>query len=293
MNNAQHKTIIMKKMIRYIEERCVSRKRSATHHPRGGLPSITLAVALGASLPLGSRAAEILVPSDAIATIQQAVDAAAPGDTIKVLPGTYDESVFVGTAGVKLEAETEAGPVAVTGFLVLADDVGIKGFAVGSDGITMIDSTGGRVSNNSVSTGGIGIFVLDSPGSQIDNNALEADSGVWVSSCAGARVNQNKADAAYIGIYVEDSFGARIDHNRVAGRDSAGISIWSSSGGRVEYNHAEGPHGIEVAGESCGNAFEHNEGVGSLFGLYSEDSPDAPCNSYSKNAAGHTFPSLS
>ena len=99
------------------------------------MPAV-LALALAATLPFGAWASEIVVPSGTIATIQDAVNAAAPGDTIKVLSGSYDESVFVGTTGLKFHAETEAGPVAVTGFLVLAEEVEIKGFNVASDGIT-------------------------------------------------------------------------------------------------------------------------------------------------------------
>ncbi len=60
------------------------------------------------TLALGAWAAEIIVPSDSITTIQQAVDAAAPGDTIRVLPGSYDEA-FVVTPGLKFKADTESG----------------------------------------------------------------------------------------------------------------------------------------------------------------------------------------
>ena len=282
----------MKQMIRYVSSRCSSTKPLATGQSRPSSTAITLALALAAALPLGAWASEIVVPSDSIATVQDAVNAAAPGDTIKVLPGSYNESVFVGTSGLKLKAETEAGPVAVIGFLVLAEQVEIKGFDVSSDGITLIASPNGRVSNNSVSTGGIGIFVLDSPATQINNNTLDADSGIWVSACDAAIVDHNKIDAAYLGIYVEDSDGAQVDHNRAIGTDGAGISSYASSAGRIEFNNAEGFHGIEVTGGSCGNVIQHNVAVGSEFGLYSDENPQAPCNSYQKNKAATAFPSL-
>ena len=281
----------MKQIIGYIGSRCFSTKPLATGHSRPVSAAFALSLALAATLPFGGWASEIVVPSDSIATIQDAVNAAAPGDTITVLPGSYDEDVFVGTPGLKFHAETEAGPAAVTSFLVLAEEVEIKGFDV-SNGIMLIDSARGQVSNNSVSTGGIGIYVSGSPAAQIDHNTVDADGGIFVSSCPAARVDHNKLDADYIGIYVEDSRGARVDHNRALGTDGAGISIWSSSAGRIEYNDAEGLRGIEVSGESCGNAFEHNVGVGSEFGLYSED-PQASCNSYNKNNAATAFPSLS
>jgi len=282
----------MKQIIRYIGSRCCSTKPLAPGHTRPRSTTLSLALALAATLPLGAWAGEIVVPSDTITTIQDAVNAAAPGDTIKVLPGSYNESLFVGTPGLKFHAETEAGPVAVIGFLVLAEQVEINGFAVSSDGITFIASPNGRVSNNSVSTGGIGIFVLDSPGTQINNNTVDGDSGIWVSACDAAIVDHNKIDAAYLGIYVEDSEGAQVDHNRAIGTDGAGIAIYASSAGRIEFNNAEGLHGIEVTGGSCGNAVAHNVGVGSEFGLYSDEDAQSPCNSYLKNKAATAFPSL-
>jgi parallel beta-helix repeat protein len=282
----------MKQMIRNIGSRCSSIKPLATGHTCLGSSTLSLALALAATLPFGAWASEIVVPSGSIATIQDAVNAAAPGDTIKVLSGSYDESLFVGTTGLKFQAETEAGPVTVTGFLVLAEAVEIKGFNVGSDGITLIASANGRVSNNSVSTGGIGIFVLDSAGTQIDHNTVDADSGIWVSSCAGVQVHHNTIDAAYLGIYMEDSNGAQLAHNRAIGTDGGGISIYASSGGRIEHNTAEGIHGIDVSGNSCGNAFEFNAAVGAELGLYSDENSEAPCNTYKKNKAATAFPSL-
>ena len=281
----------MKQIIRYIGSRCFSTKPLATGHSRPVSAAFALSLAWAAILPFGGWASEIVVPSDSIATIQDAVNAAAPGDTIKVLPGNYDEDVFVGARALKLHAETEAGPVAVTSFLVLAEEVEIKGFDV-SNGIMLIDSARGRVSNNSVSSGGIGIYVSGSPGAQIDHNTVDADGGIFVSACPEALVDHNKIDADYIGIYVEDSRGARVNHNRALGTEGGGIVIWSSSAGRFEYNNAEGFHGIDVSGASCGIAFEHNVAVGSEFGLYSDEDPKAPCNSYNKNNAATAFPSL-
>ena len=282
----------MKQIIQNIGSRCSSIKPLATGRSLPGSTALSLALALAAALPFGAWASEIVVPSDSNLTIQDAVNAAAPGDTITVLPGSYNESVFVGTTGLKLQAETETGPVAVTGFLVLAEKVEIKGFNVGSDGITLIASAKGRVSNNSVSTGGIGIFVLDSPETEIDHNTVDADSGIWVSSCAAAQVDHNTIDAAYLGIYLEDSNGALVSHNRALGTDGGGISIYACSASRIEHNQAEGFHGIDVSGGGCGNAFEFNAAVGSEFGLYSDENSQAPCNTYKKNKAATAFPSL-
>src|SRR6185369_8823105 len=107
----------MKQIIRNIGSRCSSIKPLATGRSLPGSTALSLALALAAALPFGAWASEIVVPSDSNLTIQDAVNSAAPGDTITVLPGSYNESVFVGTTGLKLQAETETGPVAVIGFL--------------------------------------------------------------------------------------------------------------------------------------------------------------------------------
>ena len=279
----------MKQMIRYVSSRCSSTKPLATGQSRPSSTVLSLALALAATLPLGAWASEIVVPSGSIATVQDAVDAAQPGDTIKVLPGNY-ESVFVATPGLKLLAETETGAVIVNDFLVMTEDVEINGFDV-PQGIVLIDSTGGQLSHNSVS-GGVGILALDSAGVKIDHNTVVAETGILVSSCSGVKVDHNKVDALSVGIAMDDCSGATVDHNRAIGLDSAGIEIFASSASRIEYNHAEGFHGIDVSGGGCGNAFEQNSAVGSEFGLYSDETPQATCNSYKKNKAATAFPSL-
>src|SRR5947208_6439005 len=73
---------------------------------------MSVAAVLAVGLPLGVQAKTIVVPSGSILTIQDGVAAADPGDTIEVLPGTY-EGVVVATPRVKLKAESTAGPVKV------------------------------------------------------------------------------------------------------------------------------------------------------------------------------------
>ena len=58
-------------------------------------------------LPVSSHAATIRVPADA-ASIQQAIDAAAGGDTVLVSPGTYVETITF--RGKPITLESEQGP---------------------------------------------------------------------------------------------------------------------------------------------------------------------------------------
>jgi hypothetical protein len=61
----------------------------------------------GLCVPTAARAATIRVPADA-ATIQQAIDAAAAGDTVLVAPGTYVENIHF--RGKAITVESEQGP---------------------------------------------------------------------------------------------------------------------------------------------------------------------------------------
>jgi hypothetical protein len=81
----------------------------AMDRPTSRSRSLVLAALLGATLrallaPSEARGATIVVPTNA-ATIQQAVDLAAPGDVVRVLPGTYPGPVrIVGAkAGLTIE----------------------------------------------------------------------------------------------------------------------------------------------------------------------------------------------
>ena len=73
-------------------------------------------VALAVASAATAMGATIVVPIDR-ATIQQAVDVAAPGDTIQVRPGTYQESVHIraGQTGLTIEAAEPTDPPLIQG----------------------------------------------------------------------------------------------------------------------------------------------------------------------------------
>ena len=76
--------------------------------PTRAMKTSTFVLAIAAAS--AAEAATIRVPADA-ATIQQAINAAAPGDTVLVAPGTYVENLtFLGKA---ITVVSEGGPVTV------------------------------------------------------------------------------------------------------------------------------------------------------------------------------------
>lgn len=91
------------------------------------LRSLSLLTLLAGPLAAG----EISVPAD-FPTIQQAVDAAAPNDTITVHQGVYLESVTISTPNLTLLGQDAVVDTAFLddGFRVLADGATIRGFRI-------------------------------------------------------------------------------------------------------------------------------------------------------------------
>lgn len=278
--------------IRTKETPAIPTRPAASRRSHPGLAAVTLAtaLALGAGAALTARAAEFVVPSDSFSTVQDAVDTASPGDVIRVLSGSYD-SLFVFTSGLIIKADPDTAPVQLSDVLILAEGVTFEGFTV-TDGITLIDCAGGTVSHNTVSAGSVGIVVLDSPAMAIDHNTVNAGIGILLSSSPDLHVEHNTIVAGAVGISLEYCDGARLQHNNATGTDVAGIEVFMSANGHIDFNSASGFHGIDVSDGSCGNVFSYNAASGAEFGLYSADTSSASCNTCVKNRAATAFPSL-
>jgi hypothetical protein len=126
-------------------------------------------------------------------SIQAAVNAAAPGDTIKVCPGAYEENVSIGTP--KLTVISTAGPYATVVkaaavqpvFLIMANTVTVQGFGMRSTGTAKYD---------------MGVFV-------------------HVDGIAAATVQGNVIQGGRFGVHV----GCANSHSTIAGNIIAGQSV--------------------------------------------------------------------
>jgi hypothetical protein len=197
-------------------------------------------LALTALAPTSVMAAATLVVDDdgfgsaascnagtvAYTTIQSAVDAAAPGDTIKVCPGTYAESVSVSTAGLnlvgpyvgvsakacpdRLDTATVQGG-AGNGFTLDADDVTVDGFRIGGSdayGIeTSEDHAGYAIRNNVIEDNASGIY-LNASGDSLsrvkrnclrDNNVTYNDVTPFPTAGTGIYTDQGLDNADILG----------------------------------------------------------------------------------------------
>lgn len=175
-------------------------------------------------------------------TIQAAVDASQPGDTVKVPAGTYRENVLVTKNGITIEGS----PDAVLDGSGLTGDTGIhaapastasaiEGFRLG--GLTIQNYTGNGVlienGRNFAVTGGTylgngeyGIFALHSADGRIGGNFVSGsnDTAIYVGQSRGINVRDNVAQDSTVGIEVENSVHVAVSSNRCIG-NSAGILV--------------------------------------------------------------------
>lgn len=161
----------------------------------------------------------IKVPQD-YDTIQEAINAADPGDTIQVAAGTYPEHLLVNKS-VTLKGDNRASIIAGDGATKIIEvnvgNVEITGFTI-QDG-------GGWWK---------GIYVESWPdpltGITItDNTILNTHEGVFLSYCTGAIVSNNTIDNTYYGMRLHESDGNTITNNKINRSSYYGINLYSGS----------------------------------------------------------------
>ncbi len=132
----------------------------------GSCRIVLITAVLAFAFIINAQAATIYVPDD-YPTIQQAVDAALPGDTIIVRDGTYVENIFVHTPNLTIKSESGPencivqSPDKWVPFVVGVDYTIISGFTIenGSAGITFESASHCNVSNNYITRNHIGIDI--------------------------------------------------------------------------------------------------------------------------------------
>ncbi len=215
--------------------------------------AIVAAMVLGAiaiAVPAGARAPKTWVvrPNE---SVQAAVNAAKPGDTIILLPGTYRQSITI-----KKDDITLRGAGGFGGGTVLRPPTNLGGQCKkysGGSGVCVLgtaDDQGqvtDRVSDVVVSGiqflgwPGMGVFAFGTQDLLLDGNAAydNGEYGLASFDGLGAVIRNNRTGGAgEAGIYLGDSAdaGAKITHND-SWDSTFGIFVRHSSGVTVQQNH--------------------------------------------------------
>ncbi|MCX6679825.1 MAG: right-handed parallel beta-helix repeat-containing protein [Methanothrix sp.] len=191
-------------------------------------------------------------PGQTYTTIQSAINAASPGDTILVQSGTYNEHVVVNK---QLTLRGVGSPVVDAGgsgdaITISYDGCTLEGFVAKGSGAysragIKATSSGNTLSGNTATgNSGKGIYLSSSSSNTVSGNTATGNSYAGIlleSSSNGNTLSGNTATGNYIGILLESSSnGNTLSGNTATGNTNTGIRLDSSSGNTLSGNTATG-----------------------------------------------------
>jgi len=180
----------------------------------------------------------IIVPED-FSTIQEAVGAANPGDTIYVRAGTYLETVTIFKNNLVLTGENKAttildgsGDTYPIVSIYSADNVEITGFTIqnSNDGIYIYNSSDVTVSGNTITNcASRGIILACCSSNTISGNTLTNNyDGIELWKSSNCIVSENTITNSRFGIGMSDSSGNTFSGNMLTDSKD-GFYIWNCS----------------------------------------------------------------
>jgi parallel beta-helix repeat protein len=268
--------------------------------------ALTLLVASGVVLAagIGSANAEssVVGPGE---SIQKAVNAAEPGDTI-VVRGVHREDVVIGKNGIKLRGDdatlippARAGSpcskaVGPEGICILGDvdpeagevneyvkDVSVSGFTIKGFDEAAIEAVGASnatiTGNRAVGSGETGIGTFLSVGTRILTNVTRGPgpTGIGLAEAANTLISGNDLSGhSADGIFIFESTGTKMLSNDISRSGDTGISILGPERANndakvVGNNISGGPAGIYVA-DAHGGSFTGNQVHDNCAGMFFE-----------------------
>jgi len=171
---------------------------------------LVLSFSLMSTVPVAADAAITIYVPDDYPTIQEAIIAASPGDTISVAAGTYTENVDVNKQ-VTIIGTGEADTI------VTAADWEDHVFEVTADGVS--------------------ISALTATGANRDSYNYRDKSGIFVNA-SGCTISSVTAEDNNIGIYLKDSQGSTVTSCTVTNNIKGGIWLEDSHGNIISGNDA-------------------------------------------------------
>ena len=196
-------------------------------------------------------------------TIQGAIDAANPGDTILVGDGTYTENVYVYK---ELTIRSENGP---TSTIVQAANPNSHIFEIN---VSSVDITGFTITGVTGDSNA-GIYLKNADYCTISNNDVSNnyDGILLENSFSNTLINNNANSNSLIGIYLNSSFNNNIINNNASSNGEGGVALLSSSNNTVTDNNIKSNNwaGIELYYSSNNTITNNNVNSNNRYGIYS------------------------
>jgi parallel beta-helix repeat protein len=216
--------------------------------------------------------------------IQEAIDAAKPGDTIIVKQGVFFEHLIInkslkligeGYEGTVINGEGKGVAISITN----TENVVIKGFRIENSalGILVENSWNVTIANNNLTLNSRGILLEEVNSSSMQGNVVKRNeyTAVTLEKSNNNEIRGNKIvhNTPY-GIYLYDSQGNLVVENYVA-YQCQGIRLENSSNNIITKNFLEknSPYAISVI-NSYKNNITENSIINNNFGIFLEDSTE-------------------
>jgi parallel beta-helix repeat protein len=171
-------------------------------------------------------------------TIQTAIDHAKPGDTVRVLPGVYTQTVYIDKDNLRLTGAMDHGRWAVLdgegvrndGVLVASHGVTIEWLHImrfRGNGIMMQGGNNFTIVNNWVEGPSFyGIFPQYGKNGLVAHNVISgvADAGIYMGMCENVDILDNDSSGNLSGIEVENSTDMLVEGNYAHG-NTMGVQV--------------------------------------------------------------------
>ncbi|WP_335977860.1 right-handed parallel beta-helix repeat-containing protein [Streptomyces sp. CA2R106] len=204
----------------------------------GATVTAAAVAAMGAAgAPARAAAVRVVHPGE---SIQAAVDAAAPGDTVLVLPGTYRGSVRIGTPDLTLRG-TGAGSTVLAPPTAGTDPHSAAGAGRPA-------TAGAQTGAAACAAAGDGLCVTGASGVRVESLAVTgfAKYGLWATAADRLTVDHVRADRnGQYGIGQEKSVRSRFAGNEASGNGEAGLFVANTVS---EEGGATDTQGTEIRG---------------------------------------------
>ena len=194
--------------------------------------------------PVKAEPTTIVVPDD-YPTIQEAINAADPGDTVYVYNGTYYENVVVNKTLHLVGENRENAIIDARGIgdvlRIEADNVTVSDFTIryGDNGIYLSGSHGSTICNNNITKNRYsGITVYSSTGNNIEWNIIgDNHDGINLANLAKDNtIQENTVTNNGIGIYLRGQCGNNSVQGNIVQNNQFAIYIHFSNGNNITDN---------------------------------------------------------